>query len=411
MRNISIRELADRTREAQQAMGLSQHTVWEHYMTALLPIVKLHEQKGREYFDQDIVDEYICQIEGRHDRAEIGPNYYNRLRHGAERLIEMHTTGKLEWSCRGRASKFVLNEYYKTLLDDFLSQENWHHNTRGDLTWITRKFFAWLIQDGHSDLNGVGAQEIQRFMIHCSDHLRSTSVYNMQLYMKKLCRYLHEHGHLPNSFEALLSFKVSRESKMYPAALDDEVAAVLNTIDRRISKGKRDYAIILLAVVTGLRAADITRLKLSDIDWRNGEIKTVQSKTGRPLALPLTKDVGEAIQDYILNGRQETVSDAIFLRHHAPFQAFKDSVSIGDMYDVYCKRAGIFREAHDGKGFHSLRRSVGKKLVTAGVSINTTAQILGDANMDSTKKYISLDSRHLKECALDFSGIEMGAAK
>ena len=43
MRNISIRELADRTREAQQAMGLSQHTVWEHYMTALLPIVKLHE--------------------------------------------------------------------------------------------------------------------------------------------------------------------------------------------------------------------------------------------------------------------------------------------------------------------------------------------------------------------------------
>ena len=43
MSNISIRELADRTREAQQAMGLSQHTVWEHHMTALLPIVKLHE--------------------------------------------------------------------------------------------------------------------------------------------------------------------------------------------------------------------------------------------------------------------------------------------------------------------------------------------------------------------------------
>lgn len=411
MNNISIGELAARTREAQEAMGLSLHTVWSHYATALLPIVKLHEQEGREYFERSIVDEYISRIESRRDRGEIGVNHYSRLRHGAECLIEMHETGKLEWSCRGRASKFVLSKYYETLLNDFLTAGSWHQNTRGDLTWITRRFFSWLIQNGHNDLNGVGAQEIQCFMIHCSNHLRSSSVHNVKLYMKKLCRFLYECGCLPNSFEALLSFKVCRESKMYPAAMDEDVAAVLNDIDRRVPKGKRDYAIILLAVVTGLRAIDITRLKLSDIDWKNGEIKIVQSKTGKPLALPLTKDVGEAIQDYILDGRQETESDAVFLRHHAPFQAFKDGVAIGDMYDSYCKRAGIFRQPHDGKGFHSLRRYVGKKLVTAGISINTAAQILGDANIESTKKYISLDSRHLKECALDFSGIEREAAK
>jgi len=198
---------------------------------------------------------------------------------------------------------------------------------------------------------------------------------------------------------------------MYPAALDDEVAAVLEVIDRRKTKGKRDYAIILLAVVTGLRAVDIARLKLTEIDWQSGEIKIIQAKTGRPLALPLTKDVGEAIQDYILNGRQETTSEEIFLRHHAPFQAFKDGIAIGDMYDDYCKRAGIFREPYDGKGFHSLRRSVGKRLVTSGVSVHTAAQILGDANINSTKKYIALDSRHLKECALDFAGIELGVTK
>ena len=411
MNSISIRELANRTREAQQALGLTIHTVWEHYTTALLPIVKLHEQEGRDQFDQAIVDKYIRLVEGRRDCGEIGVSYYNCLRHGAERMIEMHETGKLEWSCRGRSSKFVLNDYYDAILIDFLAQDNWHNNTRGDVTWVTRKFFAWLIQDGHSNLIKVGAQEVQRFMVFCSNHLRSTSMHNMKLYLKKLCHYLHERKYISNSFQELLSFKVSRESKMYPAALDADVAAVLNAIDRRTTKGKRDYAIILLATTTGLRAVDITRLKLSDIDWRNGEIKIVQSKTGKPLALPLTKDIGEAIQNYILNGRQETSSDAVFLRHHAPFQAFKDSISIGDMYDEYCKRAGIFREPHDGKGFHSLRRAVGKKLVTAGTSVNTTAQILGDANINSTKKYISLDSRHLKECALNFSGIEMGAVK
>lgn len=411
MNNSRIGELAERTRDAQAALGLTPHTVWNHYTTALLPIVKLHEQAGLEYFNQGILNEYVHRIEERRDRNEIGINHYSRLRHGAERLTEMHETGKLEWSCRGRASKFVLNEYYEALLEEFLSEGDWHQNTRGDLTWITRRFFAWLIQGEHNDLTGVGAKEIQQFMIHCSKHLRSSSLYNMQLYMKKLCRYLHEHDYLPNSFEALLSFKVCRESKMYPAAMDDEVAAVLNTIDRRMPKGKRDYAIILLAVVTGLRAIDITRLKLSDIDWRNGEIKIAQAKTGQSLVLPLTKDVGEAIQDYILNGRQETTASEVFIRHHAPFQAFKDGVAIGDMYDAYCKRAGILRQSHDGKGFHSLRRYVGKKLVTSGISVNIAAQILGDVKIESTKKYISLDSHHLKECALDLSGIEMAVAK
>ena len=411
MSNIRIGELAERTRDAQTALGLTPHTVWNHYTTALLPIVKLHEQAGLEYFDQSLLDGYIHRIEARRDGNEIGVNHYRRLRHGVERLTEMHETGKLEWSCRGRASKFILNEYYEALLESFLSEGNWHQNTCGDLTWITRRFFAWLIQDGHDDLNGVGAQEIQRFMVYCSNHLRSSSLYNMQLYMKKLCRHLHERGYLPNTFEALLSFKVCRESKMYPAAMDDEVAAVLNTIDRRMPKGKRDYAIILLAIVTGLRAIDITRLKLTDIDWQNGEIKIVQAKTGQSLALPLTKDVGEAIRDYILNGRQETASGEIFIRHHAPFQAFKDGVAIGDIYDAYCKRAGILRHAHDGKGIHSLRRYVGKKLVTSGISINIAAQILGDVKIESTKKYISLDSHHLKECALDLSGIEMAVAK
>ena len=93
----------------------------------------------------------------------------------------------------------------------------------------------------------------------------------------------------------------------------------------------------------------------------------------------------------------------MFLRLHAPYKGFANGVGIGDMFDSYRKKANLPRNAFDGKGFHSLRRAVGRNMVTSGVSINTVAQVLGDRNIDSTKKYISLDSRHLKECALDFS--------
>jgi len=406
MNTISIGELAELTRDAIQRQGLAVHSVWAAYCDTLLPVVKLHNQHGKEYYDCEIVDDYIHSVEVRRERGEIGCNHYNRLKRGARRLIEMHDTGKLEWTCPARVSKFKLNEYYDQILSEYMNSAAWHPNTRGDIIWVAKKFFAWLIIEGRETLESIGANELQHFMIYCSNHMRSTGVYDVKLYMKKLCRYLYEGGRLPASFEALLSFPVSRESKQLPAVPFEEIAAVLSTIDRHVPKGKRDYAMILLGVVTGMRAIDIAKLKLSDIDWPNGEIKLVQSKTGNSLALPLTTDVGEAIRDYILNGRQETDSNAVFLRQHAPFQAFADGVAIGDIYDEYRKRAGLSREPFDGKGFHSLRRTLGTNLVTSGIDVTMTAQILGDADIDSTKKYVSLDSAHLREVALDFAGIE-----
>ncbi len=109
-----------------------------------------------------------------------------------------------------------------------------------------------------------------------------------------------------------------------------------------------------------------------------------------------------------MNGRPRTDYEQVFIRALPPFRPFKDPCCINDQFRVYCRRAGISREAWDGRGFHSLRRAAGKRMVTSGTSVNTVAQVMGHTSIDSTKKYIALDSEHLAECALDFSGIEVG---
>ncbi len=187
-----------------------------------------------------------------------------------------------------------MNEYFETVIFEFLSCNDFHSNTLGDIVWVAKKYFSWLIQQGNQNLCDVGVDEVQRFMIYCSRHMKSSSVHNVKLYMKKLYRYLTVKGYSVDSYEGLFAFRVSRESRMFPAIPQEEIAVTLEMIDRRLPKGKRDYAIILLGIVTGLRAVDIARLKLNDIDWKNGEIRIVQSKTGKSLTLPLTKDVGEA---------------------------------------------------------------------------------------------------------------------
>ena len=178
-----------------------------------------------------------------------------------------------------RGSRYQFNGYYEKLLAEFSESADFHKKTLGDIIWVSRKFFAWLFENGHNDLTKVGADEIQRFVIDCSNTMKINSVHNVKLYLKKLCAYLNKRALLSNSFEGLLTFRVSREAKQFPTTSSEEIEAVLNLIDCNKPKGKRDYAMFMLAVVTGLRAVGIMRLKLTDIDWRKGELNIIQAST------------------------------------------------------------------------------------------------------------------------------------
>jgi hypothetical protein len=84
---------------------------------------------------------------------------------------------------------------------------------------------------------------------------------------------------------------------------------------------------------------------------------------------------------------------------------YRPSISPPCPYEAIRRDAGLNREAHDGKSFHALRRSVGKNMIVSGIGLIELAQILGQYNLTSTQEYIPLDSENLKSCALDFSGI------
>ncbi len=74
---------------------------------------------------------------------------------------------------------------------------------------------------------------------------------------------------------------------------------------------------------------------------------------------------------------------------------------------LLAKKAGIERHAFDGKGFHGLRRRLARNMLVTGTPVTTIAQVLGHESMETAKQYLSLDSRNLKECALNFSCIPL----
>ena len=100
-----------------------------------------------------------------------------------------------------------------------------------------------------------------------------------------------------------------------------QLRQLLASCDRRTRTGRRDYAIVLLLSRLGLRAGEVARLGLDDIDWRRGEI-TVRGKGNRAERLPLPGDVGAAVAAYLRRGRPATAQDrTVFVRVRAPHRA------------------------------------------------------------------------------------------
>ncbi len=406
MSNVRVFELATKVKEAMKSFGYSDSSIKSECDLAFAPIFKFYEKAGKEYFDLKTIDNYAKEVRNSAANGKIGRHHLLLLKRGAERLKNFYESGNISPSYLPITPKSLLGEYFEASISEYLTSDLLTAGTKNSARWVVRKFYTWLSKLGHNDLTEVGSKEIHSFIMHTASDVGSGSLCVIKKEMKKLCHFLTVRDILKQKLGTTLEFSINISKKIQPAVSLEEIESILDVINRDTAIGKRDYAIIMLSVVTGLRGIDITMLKLSDIDWIAGELRIIQSKNGNALSLPLTKDVGESLIDYIVNARPKSDSANVFLCQYAPHQQLSHSL-IGGLFRMYRTKAGFPYVAFDGHSFHGVRRAVGKTLVTAGIPVTTAAQILGHGNVDSMKRYVSLDSEHLKECALDFKGIEL----
>lgn len=213
-------------------------------------------------------------------------------------------------------------------------------------------------------------------------------------------RWAYMHGLLERDISAAAATVRQYQLTGIPDLLtDDEVAALLQAVDRSTALGKRDYAILLLAARYGMRPSDIRQLSLDHIDWRGRQIALPQVKTGRLLALPLLPEVQDALIDYLRRGRPETQFRNVFVRHLAPYEPFAPKNNLPTIFQEALRRAGL-GQRHGRKGLYLLRHTLASRLLRAGNSIKTIADVLGHVHLNSTLVYAKVDLTHLASVAL-----------
>ena len=184
----------------------------------------------------------------------------------------------------------------------------------------------------------------------------------------------------------------------------EQVRLLLNTPRNDTPIGQRDRAILMLLAMLGLRAGEVTALKLDHVHWREGRLTVPRAKMARQRSLPFPPQAAEALSLYLQHGRPKTRSRTIFMSHRAPIRPLS-SGQIGTIVRNHIYQAGI-KEA-PAMGSHVLRHSLATSLVNEGVPLKQIADILGHVNIVSTGIYAKVDVRRLSEVPLPFPKIKI----
>lgn len=324
-------------------------------------------------------------------------------------LDECYETGSVKWTCMPNWSNKQLGTFFSDALSAYVLEKN---NSESLSTGSIKTYKSKIIQllacfeeKGHSDFLSVTRKEMSDCMTVLAERY-PCGLNSVLPGLRSFCSFLNEKQWISIDLVPVLQTVPAKRRKIRLGFTQHESEQIRASINRETICGKRDYAMLTLAMQTGLRAIDITNLKYGDVNWHNNEIHIIQHKTGHPLILPLKPDVGNAIVDYLLHSRPDSDSPYLFLRSAQPYQKL-DNRSTSGIATKYMKLAEIDRTIIERRGFHSFRRSLGARMLEAEIPLSLISEVLGHTHMDSAKPYLGTNETQLKNCAFGFHGIEV----
>lgn len=393
---MSINEICELLLEALSDAGYKESTIFNY--SGVIRRFKSYCQKNNisEYRPEDVqayADDVISPLTGKFSKER----YF--LQGRLIRLLNsFYYTGdfSLETMKRGKIQPAdplhlqIYNDYRS-----FLSDRYDNANTISFYEYGMYCLLKYMKQNSIVDADMLTAEDIYGYLADSKPERIRGKICELRSIFKFLER--------TDLVQSIAGIQGARFKRIIPTLTNDEFDRIKGVIDRE-EVTLRDAAIVLTGLACGIRACDLIRLKLSDIDWSNDTISFKQSKTCNWVCLPLTANVGNAIARYICEERPNANNDYLFVREIAPFEPFADHSACH--YVV----SRVFRKANVSKddrifGMHMLRHNAASTMVRNQVPIETIAAILGHSSPDTTDIYITTDEERLRECVLPMANI------
>lgn len=259
------------------------------------------------------------------------------------------------------------------------------------------RFSDFLSRQGIRSLTEISPATLSAFVVEVAPALSLNTRRGLCSEMKVFLRYCHREKILTSALEDAVEMPQTYRLDSLPRAIGwDDVRKMLEQVDRRTAKGKRDFAILLLLVTYGLRAHEVSALTLDDVDWERDRLLVPERKAGHSTAYPLAGVIGKALMDYLQHGRPKTDDRHLFFRVLAPKVPI-GSDAIASSVALYLHKAGIVVPR---AGAHTLRHTCVQHLVDADFPFKIIGDYVGHRSPSSTAIYAKIATEALREVAM-----------
>jgi site-specific recombinase XerD len=353
-----------------------------------------HKHIEIETLDHQVVDRYL---HFRRRQQRVGRGDAKAL----DRMLSMlHQKGIVkpsQPSVSDNAHSKIAAEFHSY----FLRELGRSPSTAKNYVPFIDQFLRERFQNKTPDPASLRAPDVTGFVMRHAHQLSPVRAGIMVTALRSFFRYLLRRGaivtDLAGCVPAVPHWSLSTLPRFLPAAA---VEKLLKRCDGKTAVGRRNHAILLLLARLGVRAGEVIKLSLDDIDWASGQI-SIHGKGGRLAQLPLPADVGTAVAAYLRRDRPPSASRRVFLRHRAPITGFANSSTLSSIVRRALKHAGI-ESAHTGA--HVLRHSLATSMLRQGGSLDEIGELLRHQSPNTTAIYAKVDVAALHTLALPWPG-------
>jgi len=264
---------------------------------------------------------------------------------------------------------------------------------------LVRPFLRGALGDDPIDPTQLRPADVTTFIASMAMRYSPRSMKAVRTALRSLFRFLRFEGLCDGRLESAVPAIARWRLAELPRHLDDEqVAQVLSSLDTSTPYGHRNRAIVLCLSTLGVRPGEIAALRLDDIDWLSGTLQIRARKNRRGAVLPLPREAGRAIADYLCRERPATAERFVFVQHRGSRRGESiTSNAVTEVVVAALRRAGIESPL---AGAYVFRHTVASRLVRRGASLKEVADFLGHRSLDTTAIYAKLDLPALREVAL-----------
>lgn len=373
------------------------------YRDVFRRLQKLANARQEMYYNKQLGQVFIedCNYVGTNEFSHHRFHFHKRCVHILETLVY---TGLVDWSqCPSNENLHSFSiPHFNNIYEDyimFLKGEGMKPSTICTYCRTVTYFLNYIETKGYKSFEDLRPGDVTDFVLDmCKEHWDAKCLGSYIPGMKKLLIM----SKTSSAFIRELPSYMPRKKDIIEVYSDNEHEQLINYLYKS-DISKRDKAICLLSIETGLRAIDISNLKLDDVDWKNEVIHLVQEKTNHAINIPLRPSYGNAMADYLLDERPNSSSEYLFLHRKAPFDKINSHTCIFSILKKVVRNAGIEKSGRIN-GTRMMRHNAASRMVRKGIPLPAIAEVLGHSDPNSTMIYISTDGERLSECTLPLPG-------